>query len=443
MAAGRRWKVVILGAGGRDFHNFNVHFRNREDVEVVAFTATQIPHIDERTYPAALAGALYPKGIPIVPEAQLPQLVRDSAIDEVIFAYSDTSNQYVMEKAAWAMSLGPDFRIMGPKTTMIESKRPVIAVVAVRTGSGKSQTTRKVCRILKELGKKVVAIRHPMPYGDLVKQGVQRFETLEDLKRHKCTIEEMEEYEPHIVNGTILYAGVDYEKILREAEKEADVVVWDGGNNDISFYRPDLNIVVLDPLRPGHESLYHPGMTNLLSADAAVINKIDSASLEAIEAVRAAVRSANPKAVIIEGASPILVEDGSQIRGRRVLVIEDGPTLTHGGMRFGAGTVAAQKYGAAEIVDPRPYLVGEIRETFGQYPGIGPLLPAMGYGEMQVADLEATINATPCDLVVIGTPIDIRRIVSLKKPSVRVTYELQEIGSPTVKDLLEEFLRRR
>ncbi|MFB3909305.1 MAG: cyclic 2,3-diphosphoglycerate synthase [Candidatus Eisenbacteria bacterium] len=443
MAAQRRRKIVILGAGGRDFHNFNVCYRNRSDVEVVAFTATQIPHIDDRTYPAALAGPLYPKGIPIVREESLPQIVRESQPDEAVFAYSDVSHEYVMRMASWVASLGLDFTLLGPKSTQIESKKPVISVLAVRTGSGKSQTTRKVCRVLGELGKKAVAIRHPMPYGDLVKQGVQRFASVADLKAHECTIEEMEEYEPHIVNGTIVYAGVDYGRILEEAEKEADVVVWDGGNNDTSFYRPDLEFVVVDPLRPGHELRYHPGNTNLLSADVAVINKIESAPREAIDEVRRSIRENNPKAVIIEAASPITVEAAEQIRGRRVLVVEDGPTLTHGGMRFGAGIVAATKYGAAEIVDPRPWLVGEIAETFRKYPEIGPLLPAMGYGEKQVADLEATIDKVPCDLVIIGTPIDIRRILKLQKPSVRVGYDLQEIGSPTVRDVLEEFLRRR
>jgi predicted GTPase len=443
MAAQARKRVVILGAGGRDFHNFNVHFRDRADVEVVAFTATQIPGIADRRYPAALAGPLYPNGIRIVAESTFPRLLKDEKVDEVIFAYSDVSHDQVMRLASQVMALGPDFRLMGPATTMISSTKPVVAVVASRTGSGKSQTTRRVCTVLRELGRRVVAIRHPMPYGDLVKQGVQRFETVEDLAKHDCTIEEMEEYEPHLRNGTIVYAGVDYEKILREAEKEADVVVWDGGNNDLSFYRPDLQITVVDPLRPGHETSYHPGYTNLLGSDVVVINKIESASLEAIEQVRANVRAAVPHAVIVEAASPISVENHEQVAGKKVLVIEDGPTLTHGGMTFGAGIVAAHKFGAAEIIDPRPYLVGEIAETFRTYPKIGTLLPAMGYGEKQMADLEATINRTPCDLVIIGTPIDIRRILKLKKPSVRVTYELQEIGAPNLRDVLDEFLRRR
>jgi predicted GTPase len=443
MAARARKKVVILGAGGRDFHNFNVQFRGRQDIEVVAFTATQIPGIDDRTYPAALAGPLYPKGIPIVPEENLPQLVRDHGVEEVILAYSDLSHEQVMTIASRVLALGPDFGLMGPNTTQVASAKPVISILAARTGCGKSQTTRRVCALLREMGKRVVAIRHPMPYGDLVKQGVQRFETLDDLKRHECTIEEMEEYEPHIASGTVVFAGVDYEKIMKEAEKEADVLIWDGGNNDMSFYKPDLQIVVVDPLRPGHETRFHPGHANLLSADVVVINKIESASREAIDAVRSNVRAVNPKAVLIDAASPIQVEGGEKIRGRRVLVVEDGPTLTHGGMKFGAGVVAATRYGASEIVDPRPYLVGDLKETFAKYPGIGALLPAMGYGEKQVADLEATINQTDCDLVVIGTPIDIRRILKLKKPSVRVTYELQEIGSPDLGDVLKEFLARR
>jgi predicted GTPase len=443
MAANRRKRVIILGAGGRDFHNFNVAYRNREDIEVVAFTATQIPGIDDRTYPAALAGPLYPKGIPIVPEEQLPRLVREYQADVCDFAYSDVSNDYLMSRASQVLALGASFSLLGPNATMVPSTKPVVAVLGARTGVGKSQTTRKVCGVLRELGKNVVAVRHPMPYGDLVRQGVQRFGELADLQKHECTIEEMEEYEPHIMSGTVLYAGVDYEKILREAEKEADVVVWDGGNNDSSFYTPDLTITVLDPLRPGHERRYHPGQQNLLAADVIVINKIDSACLEAIEEVRANVREMNPKAVIVEAASPIGVDEPEKIRGRKVLVVEDGPTLTHGGMKFGAGIVAANKYGASEIVDPRPYLVGEIAETFRHYPGIGTLLPAMGYGAKQVADLEATINKTPCDVVVVGTPIDIRRIIKLNKPSVRVSYSLQEIGSPTLADVLGEFLRRR
>lgn len=443
MTAQTRKRVLILGAGGRDFHNFNVHFRGREDTEVVAFTATQIPGIDDRRYPADLAGPLYPDGIPIVGEEDLAQLIRDQRIDEAVFAYSDVSHEYVMGMASKVLALGADFRLMGSSTTTVASTKPVISILASRTGCGKSQTTRKVCSVLRGLGQKVVAIRHPMPYGDLVKQGVQRFEKVEDLAAHKCTIEEMEEYEPHIKNDTVVFAGVDYEKILREAEKEADFVIWDGGNNDTSFYKADLEVVVIDPLRPGHETRFHPGHTNLLSADVVVINKVEAAALSAIEEVRQNIHDVNPSATVIEAASPVSVEDSEMIRGKKVLVIEDGPTLTHGGMTFGAGTVAARKFGAAEIVDPRPYLVGSLKDTFESYPGIGKLLPAMGYGDQQVADLEATINKTPCDLVVIGTPIDIRRIVKLDQPSVRVTYELQEIGSPNLTDVLEEFLRRR
>jgi len=443
MKSNGKHRVVILGAGGRDFHNFNVAFRDRSDVEVVAFTATQIPGIENRVYPPVLAGSLYPKGIPIIAEERLPEFLGENHVDEAIFAYSDVSHDYVMSKASWVMSLGYDFRLMGPTSTQIASTRPVISVLASRTGSGKSQTTRTVCRALRELGQKVVAVRHPMPYGDLSKQGVQRFEAVADLVRHRCTVEEMEEYEPHIVSGTIIYAGVDYEAILREAEKEADVVVWDGGNNDMSFYRPDLQIVVVDPLRPGHELTWHPGHTNFLSADVVVINKVDSASLDQINQVRRNVATHVPRAVVVEAASPISVEGQEKIRGRRVLVVEDGPTLTHGGMTYGAGTVAAMKYGAGEIIDPRPYLVGRMAETFKKYPGIGRLLPAMGYGEEQVRDMEATIRNVPCDLVVIGTPIDFRRVVSLDKDSVRVSYELEEIGEPKLKSVLQEFLQRK
>jgi predicted GTPase len=433
--------VVILGAGGRDFHNFNVAFRGRSETEVVAFTATQIPGIDDRVYPPALAGPLYPQGLPIIPEESLPEFLRDHPADEAVFAYSDVSHEYVMRRASWILSLGLDFRLMGTSSTQIRSRKPVVAVLASRTGSGKSQTTRRVCGLLRELGQKVVAVRHPMPYGDLARQGVQRFASVEDLARHECTIEEMEEYEPHVVSGTVIYAGVDYEAILREAEKEADIVVWDGGNNDMSFFRPDLTVLVVDPLRAGHELRYHPGNTNLLTADVVVINKVDSASGEQVQEVRRNVEAHNPGAVVVEAASPIFAEGWERIRGRRVLVVEDGPTLTHGGMKIGAGIVAARKYGASEIVDPRPYLVGSIAETFRQYPEIGTLLPAMGYGEEQVLDLEATIRRVPCDLVIIGTPIDFRRVVRLEKESVRVTYELEEIGRPKLRDLLERFVR--
>ena len=442
MESNKKRRVVILGAGGRDFHNFNVAFRERDDIEVVAFTATQIPGIENRTYPAVLAGPLYPKGIPIIPESHLPEFLRTHPADEAIFAYSDVSHEYVMQKASWMFALGLDFSLMGTRSTQIPSNKPVVAVLASRTGSGKSQTTRAVCRCLREAGLKVVAIRHPMPYGDLAKQDVQRFATVADLARHKCTVEEMEEYEPHIDSGTIIYSGVDYAAILREAEKEADVVVFDGGNNDMSFYKPDLQIVVLDPLRPGHELIYHPGNANLLAADVVVINKIDSASLDQINQVRRNVATFAPKAQVVEAASPIFVDGWEKIRGKKVLVVEDGPTLTHGGMTIGAGVVAATKYGAAEIMDPRPYLVGQIAETFRKYPGIGKLLPAMGYGDEQLRDLEATIRQVPCDLVVIGTPIDFRRIVKLDKDSVRVSYELEEIGEPKLKSVIGTFLKR-
>lgn len=435
---GRR--VVIMGAGGRDFHNFNTVYRDDASVEVVAFTATQIPGIEERIYPPALAGEHYPDGIPIVPEQQLPALIEEHAIDEVVLAYSDLSNQRVMEQVAWVHSLGPHLTLLGPDATQVRSSKPVIAVLAVRTGCGKSQTSRKISAILREMGKKTVAVRHPMPYGDLRRQGVQRFEAIDDLVKHECTIEEMEEYEPHIVNGTVCYAGVDYEAILREAEQEADVVIWDGGNNDLSFFRPDLTITVLDPHRPGDELLYYPGRTCFLTADVLVINKIDSAKPADVERVRANIRTHNPKAIVVDAASTLVVEDAEQIRGKRVLVVEDGPTLTHGGMKYGAGVVAAERHGAAEMVDPRPYLAGELKQTFRKYPEIGSLLPAVGYGEQQVRDLEATIAKVPCDLVIIATPIDLRRVVKIAGPSVRVSYELEESGKPDLATVLREFL---
>jgi predicted GTPase len=431
-------KVLIMGAAGRDFHNFNVYFRNNSNYEVVAFTATQIPDIEGRKYPASLCGEGYPNGIPIHAEEELPELIKKYNVDEVVFAYSDVPHEVVMNKGAWVMSMGPDFRFMGPKTTMVKSTKPVISICATRTGCGKSQTTRKVSELLIEAGKKVVAIRHPMPYGDLEKQKVQRFATIDDLKKHNCTIEEMEEYEPHIVKGVIVYAGVDYEAILREAEKEADVILWDGGNNDIPFYTPDYQIVVVDPHRPGHELTYYPGETNLRSADAIVINKMDSADPEGIEVVRESIACVNPNAIVVDAASPLFVEGGEKIKGKRVLVVEDGPTLTHGEMEYGAGFVAAMKFGASEIVDPRPFVVGEIDNTFKKYPEIGPILPAMGYGENQIKDLEKTINKADVDVVVIGTPIDLGRLIKINKPSVRVTYELQEIGKPCLKDLLKD-----
>ena len=437
-----RIRVIIMGAAGRDFHNFNTVFRDNDQYEVVAFTATQIPNIEGRKYPQELAGKLYPKGIPIYPESELLDLIAKNNIDEVVFSYSDVSFNYLMMKASHVMAAGAAFKLLGAKQTMIESKVPVIAVVAVRTGSGKSQTSRKVCDLLRAKGKRVVAIRHPMPYGDLVKQKVQRYQTLADLVKYECTVEEMEEYEPHIVNGTIIYAGVDYGAILREAEKEADVIVWDGGNNDMSFYRPDLTITVVDPHRPGHELTYYPGATNMLLADVIVINKVETATRENIDIVRANIRSVNPKAIVVEAASPISVDDESVIRGKRVLVVEDGPTLTHGEMSYGAGVIAARKFGAAEIVDPRPWTVDTIAETFKKYPKIGILLPAMGYGEHQVRDLETTINRVECDSVIIGTPIDLRRVINIKKPSVRVKYELAEITKPDMNDILGDFLKK-
>ncbi len=434
-----RKKVIIMGAAGRDFHNFNTNFRDNEAYDVVAFTATQIPDIDDRKYPAELAGKLYPDGIKIYPESELADLIKVHQVDEVVFAYSDVPYDYVMSKAALVNAAGADFLLMGMKNTQIKSAKPVIGVCAVRTGCGKSQTTRRVAKILQDMGKKVVAIRHPMPYGNLVEQKVQRYAELSDLDKYKCTIEEREEYEPHIVSGTIIYAGVDYEAILREAEKEADIILWDGGNNDMSFYKTDLLITVADPHRPGDELYYYPGESNLRDADVIIINKMDSANAEDIQIVRENIQDVNPDAIVIDGASPIFVEDYQQIKGKRVLVVEDGPTLTHGEMTYGAGVVAAEKFGAAELVDPRPYTVGTITATFKKYPEIGTLLPAMGYGDQQIKDLEETINNTECDLVIIGTPIDLRKLVNINKPAVRVTYELQEIGKPDLQDILSKF----
>ncbi len=436
-------RILIMGAAGRDFHNFNTVFRGNRSYQVVAFTAAQIPDIAGRKYPAKLAGKGYPKGIPIHPEQDLEKLIADLQVDEVVFAYSDVPHVYVMHQASRALSCGADFTLMGPIDTMIKSTKPVISIGAVRTGSGKSQTTRRVCQILKDRGLRVVAIRHPMPYGDLTKQICQRFAELADLDKYECTIEEREEYEPHIMSGNVIYSGVDYGVILKQAEKEADVIVWDGGNNDLPFYRPDLHIVVADPHRAGHELTYHPGETNLMMADAIVINKIDTAAPEAIETVRHNIALRNPKAAVIEGASPVYVDAPKLITGKRVLVIEDGPTLTHGEMKYGAGVVAARKWGAAEIVDPRPWIRGTLKETFATYPGIGQLLPAMGYGERQVKDMEATINAADVDAVVIATPIDLRRIMKIKKPCVRVRYELQEIGKPDLVDVIDAMFARR
>ena len=431
-----RIRTVIMGAAGRDFHNFNVLYRDNDRHEVVAFTATQIPNIEGRRYPAVLAGRLYPQGIPIHPESELESLIRGQSVDEVVFSYSDVSYNYVMDRASMVNAAGADFKVLSATKTMLASTKPVVSVCAVRTGSGKSQTTRRVAALLRGLGLKLAAVRHPMPYGDLARQKVQRFATLEDLKRHDCTIEEIEEYEPHIVSGTIIYAGVDYGAILEQAQAEADVIIWDGGNNDTPFYRPDLAIVVADPLRAGNELTYYPGETNLRMADVVVINKVDSADLAAINRVRENIRRVNPEAQIVEAASPVMLDYPDRLRGKRVLVVEDGPTLTHGEMKFGAGTVAALKYGAKEIIDPRPYTVGTIADTFRKYTEIGTLLPAMGYGAQQVKDLEATINRVPCDVVVIGTPIDLNRIISINKPTVRVRYELQEIGQPELGEII-------
>ena len=435
----RRTKVIIMGAAGRDFHNFNVFFRDNEAYEVVAFTATQIPGIEGRRYPPELAGPLYPNGIPIEPEERLAELVRDKGVQVVVFAYSDVSHQYVMERAATAAAAGADFWLLGPASTQLSSQKPVVAVCAVRTGCGKSQTTRKVAEILKAHGKRVAVIRHPMPYGDLAAQAVQRFASYEDMDRANCTIEEREEYEPHIDQGNVVFAGVDYGAILKEAEKEADVILWDGGNNDMPFYRPDLLIVVADPLRAGHENTYWPGSVNIRAADVVVINKVDSASLDQIEALRASIARLNPKAKLIEAASPITVEDPELIAGKRVLVIEDGPTVTHGEMPFGAGAVAARKLGA-ELVDPRPYAVGSIVDTYAKYSHLEAVLPAMGYGERQVQELAETIAKVPCDAIVIATPIDLRRLIDLPRPATRVRYELQEIGRPTLEDVLAPLL---
>ncbi|HHY61600.1 MAG: cyclic 2,3-diphosphoglycerate synthase [Bacillota bacterium] len=429
-------KVIIMGAAGRDFHNFNVYFRDNERYEVVAFTATQIPDIAGRMYPAELAGKLYPNGIPIYPEDQLEELIVKHDIDQAIFAYSDLSHVDIMHKASAVMAAGADFRLMGPNTTMLKSKVPIVAIVAVRTGVGKSQTTRYVSQALIDAGLKVVAIRHPMPYGDLAKQAVQRFATYEDLDIHECTIEEREEYEPHIDRGVIVYAGVDYGRILEEAEKEADVILWDGGNNDFSFYKPDLTITLVDPHRAGHEVLYHPGETNVRLADVVIINKVDTAKPEDVETVRKNVQRINPRAQIIDAASPVTVEDPEMIRGKRVLVVEDGPTLTHGGMGYGAGVVAARQFGAGELVDPRPFAVGSIVETLERFHHLEPLLPAMGYSKKQIDELETTINRSDAEVVLIGTPIDLRKVLKIDKPAVRVRYELEQESGPDLRDIV-------
>lgn len=435
----RRTKVIIMGAAGRDFHNFNVFFKHNDAYQVVAFTAAQIPGIEGRRFPPELAGKFYPEGIPIEPEEKLTELIKKHGVEVVVFSYSDVSHQYVMDRAAQVVACGADFWLLGPSSTQLRSEKPVVAVGAVRTGSGKSQTTRKIADILKAHGKKVVVIRHPMPYGDLSAQAVQRFTCLSDLDRARCTIEEREEYEPHLDRGNIVYAGVDYLAILRQAEKEADVILWEGGNNDFPFFRPDLFIVVADPLRAGHERTYWPGSVNIRLADVIVINKVDSACLSDIERLRKSLAELNPEALVIEAASPIIVEDPELISGREVLVVEDGPTLTHGEMEFGAGTVAARKCGA-KLVDPRPYAVGSIVETYRRFPHLGPVLPAMGYREEQIKELAATIAKVPCDAVIIGTPIDLRRLFDFPRPATRVRYELQEIGRPNLEDALRSLI---
>jgi len=434
-------KIIIIGAAGRDFHNFNVVYRNNPEVEVVAFTAAQIPDIDGRKYPASLAGDGYPNGIPILAEEDLEKLIKEHNVDECVLSYSDLAYDTVMHLASRVMVAGAKFSMLAAEPTMVKSTKPVISITAVRTGCGKSQTTRQVVRVLKDMGLKVASIRHPMPYGDLEKQKVQRFAELADLKKHDCTIEEMEEYEPHIAMDSIIYAGVDYEAILREAEKEADVIIWDGGNNDMPFYKPDLSIVVADPLRPGHEVAYYPGEVNFRMADVIVINKIDSAYPEDVEEILDNARALNPKAKVILAASTIQVDDAAVIEGKQVLVVEDGPSLTHGEMDIGAGTVAARRFGASDLVDPRPWTVGKITETFEKYPEIGILLPAMGYGEQQMKDLEESINATECEAVVIGTPINLGRFINIKHPSTRVYYELGEIGTPNLKGIISEKMK--
>ena len=438
--------VIIIGAAGRDFHNFNTYYRDNELYNVVAFTAAQIPDIAGRRYPPELAGRLYPEGIPIYAQADLPRLIRDLDVADCAFSYSDVPYEHVMSVGAVVQAAGASYVLLGPKDTMLKSSKPLVSVGAVRTGCGKSQTSRRIIEILMEKGLKVVAIRHPMPYGDLAAQKVQRFARLSDLEKHRCTIEEIEEYEPHIVRGNVIYAGVDYEAILREAENDpngCDVIVWDGGNNDFSFYEPDLNVTVVDPHRPGHELRYYPGEVTLRVADVVVINKIDSADYAGIETVRKNIAAVNPDAVVVDAASTLDIGDPSLVKGKMVLAVEDGPTLTHGGMKIGAGVVAAQKFGAAGLVDPRPYTVGKLSETFETYPEIGIVLPAVGYGEQQLKDLETTINNTECDAVVIGTPIDLNRIIKIDKPSTRVYYNLQEIGRPNLTDVLEDFIERR
>lgn len=437
--------IIIIGAAGRDFHNFNTYYRNNANYNVVAFTAAQIPDIDGRKYPKELAGDLYPEGIPIFAQDQLADLIKKFNVDECVFSFSDISYQDVMGISAIVNSAGADFKLLGPNHTMLKSHKPVISVTAVRTGTGKSQTSRKVIETLLDHGLKVVAIRHPMPYGDLAAQRVQRFATIEDLEKHNCTIEEMEEYEPHVARGNIIYAGVDYQAILEAAENDpdgCDVIVWDGGNNDFSFYKPDLAITVLDPHRPGHELKYYPGEVCLRTTDVAIINKVDSASDEAIDIVENNIKTVSPDSKIIKAESTITVDQPELIKGKRVLVVEDGPTLTHGEMKIGAGTVAAERLGAAEIIDPSPYLVGSLKDTFKKYSHIENLLPAMGYGEKQLQDLEATINATDCDAVIIGTPIDLSRVISINKPTARIHYDLNEVEGPSLNTILTDFLKK-
>ena len=434
-----RKKVLILGAAGRDFHNFNVYFRDREEYEVVGFTATQIPGIDDKKYPSRLSGELYPQGLPIMPEEELEEIIEEKDVDLCVMSYSDLSYQAVMRLSSRVNAAGADFLLMGTKNTMLKSKKPLLAVCASRTGCGKSQTSRYLVELLRSMGKKVVAIRHPMPYGDLVKQRVQRFADYGDLDKHECTIEEREEYEPYIDRGLVVYAGVDYGAILQEAEKEADIILWDGGNNDTPFYKPDLHITVVDPHRPGDEISYYPGETNIRLADVVIINKEMTAYPEDIEEVRQNVTEANPDAVVIDAASPITVDDPDQIRGKRALVVEDGPTVTHGGMRYGAGYIAATKFGAAEIVDPRDHLVDSLKETYEKYHHLENILPAMGYGDEQVKDLEDTIRSIPCDVIVTGTPIDISRVLKADKPIIRARYDLQVIGKPELKPIIEDF----
>lgn len=436
-------KIIIMGAAGRDFHDFNTYFRDNPKYEVVCFTATQIPDIEDRVYPKELAGQLYPNGIPIYSESRLRDLIKKYEVDKVFLSYSDISHNYVMDKASMVLSSCADFSILGPKSVMLKSTKPVISICAVRTGSGKSPTTRKVRDILKGMGLKVVVVRHPMPYGDLLKAAVQRFETYADLDKAECTIEEREEYEPHIENGTVVFAGVDYERILREAEKEADIILWDGGNNDLPFFKPDLHIVIADPLRAGQELSYHPGEANAMMADVIIINKIDSAAPEQIDTIKTNIQKINPGAIIIDAKSPVFVEDEKLIAGKKVLVVEDGPTLTHGNMSFGAGIVAAKKYNAKEIIDPRPWAVSTIKEVFEKFTQLGKLLPAMGYNKEQVAELETTINSVPCDTVVVGTPIDIGRLIDINKPLVRVKYSIEEITKPDLTDIMKSFCKER